>query len=196
MLIAVYGVLFFSLLTIGSQLPKDPVLRKLFSSSYTLIEYLFFTFLLYLEIINKKFKRVILILSAGFTVFIIFHYLTQPFRRLDAVPIGIETILLLIYIFLFFYQFIKSTMDKYVYNHACFWIAVGILIYLGGSFFFNILVNHLSSQQVDSYWFLTYIAEIIKNILFTVALIMYIRQPREKPKKQVIPNLDFSLNKS
>jgi hypothetical protein len=195
LLIAVYGVLFFSLLTIGSQLPKDPALRKLFSNSYTLIEYLFFSTFLFLEIRTKKFRQIIILLSVIFVAFLVFYFLTHPFKRLDTVPIGIETILLLIYIFLFFYQFIKSTLDKYVYNHPCFWIAVGILIYLGVSFFFYLLANHISLEQAKIYW-LIYITEIIKNLLFAVALVMYIRQPREKPKKQVIPNLDFSLNNS
>ena len=105
-----------------------------------------------------------------------------------------ETILLFIFIFLFFYRFLKTAVDSYVYNQPCFWIAVGILIYLGGSFFFNILVNHLTFEQVDKYWFLTYIAETIKNILFAVALVMYLRQPRENSKKETVPNLDFSFN--
>jgi hypothetical protein len=41
---------------------------------------------------------------------------------------------------------------------------------------------------------LTYIAETIKNILFGVALIMYLRKPRENAKQQTVPNLDFSFN--
>jgi hypothetical protein len=194
LLIAVYGIVFFLLLYISNHVPKDPELRKLFSSSYTLFEYVFFTTLLFWEIHNRKFRNFILILSACFFGFLVYYFLTQPFKKLDTVPIGIETILLFIYIFLFFYQFIRSTLDNYVYNHPCFWIAVGVLIYLGGSFFFNLLVNHLSYQQVDKYWFLTYITEILKNILFGVALIMYLRHARGKPKNQPIPNLDFSLN--
>ncbi len=88
----------------------------------------------------------------------------------------------------------KNTLNLYVYNIPTFWIAVGILIYLGGSFFFFILANHISQEQLLKYRFLTYIAETIKNILFAVALIMYLRQSRENTKKQTVPNLDFSFN--
>jgi hypothetical protein len=199
-IISIYGILFFLLLFISESIPRNSEsveIQKLFSSSYTLLEYLFFTAFLWTSIQNKKFRKIILILSGGFVVFqIIFYFNFQIDQRnvLDTVPIGIETILLFIFIFFFFYQFIKYTLNEYVYNHPCFWIAVGILIYLGGSFFFNILANDVSSEQIDKYWFLTYIAEIIKNILFTVALVMYLRRPREITKKETVPNLDFSFN--
>ena len=144
-------------------------------------------------LINWKFsiRILILIISAFFFIFQIFYYLTQPFKKLDTVPVGIETILLFIYIFLFFYQFLKNSLIDYVYNNPAFWIAVGILVYLGGSFFFYILTNHIPQEQIDNYTFLANIAEIIKNILFAVALIMYLRQPDENTKKVKMPNLDF-----
>lgn len=80
-----------------------------------------------------------------------------------------------------------------MYNNPGFWIAVGILIYLGGSFFFYILTNHIPREQIYKYKLLTYIAEIIKNILFAVALLMYLRKRPENDKKVKVPNLDFSL---
>jgi hypothetical protein len=109
------------------------------------------------------------------------------------VPIGIETILLLIYIIYFFYTFSKRLNSLYIYNHYVFWIAVGILIYLGGSFFFFILIEHLTKEQVDAFGNLTYLAEIIKNILFGLALFIYSRYPFEKPEKNntSVPFLDM-----
>ena len=83
--------------------------------------------------------------------------------------------------------------DTFIYNHYCFWISVGILIYLGGSFFYYILVNHLKEEDVQRFGNLTYVAEIFKNLLFCVAIFMYkkyqVNNIHNHPKN--IPNLDM-----
>ena len=67
------------------------------------------------------------------------------------------------------------------------------MIYLGGSFFFYILINSLNQDEVDKFGNLTYVAEIIKNLLFALSIYMYKKHPINKipnhPKN--IPNLDM-----
>jgi hypothetical protein len=67
------------------------------------------------------------------------------------------------------------------------------MIYLGGSFFFYILINSLQPDEVEKFGDLTYVAEIIKNLLFALSIYMYKKFPVSKihnhPKK--IPNLDM-----
>jgi len=111
---------------------------------------------------------------------------------LDTVPVGVETILIFIFIFLFFYEHFNDTKNEYIYHNYCFSIAIGILIYLGGSFFLNILADLLGKAEAHKYWYLTYIAEIIKNILFSIAIIIYVRKPGKKESKTAsIPYLDM-----
>lgn len=131
-------------------------------------------------------------MSVLFFLFQLFYVLTTDVKRLDTVPIGIETILIFIFIFIFFYEFSKNPHNLYIYNHYCFWIGVGILIYLGGSFFFFILIDHLNKDQVATFGDLTYIAEIIKNILFCIALFVFARNLKEKTNKtSSVPYLDM-----
>ena len=115
-------------------------------------------------------------------------------QRLDSIPIGIETILVFIYIFCFFFYFTKNSKDAYIYTHYGFWASVGILIYLGGSFFYYILVNHLRENDVVLFGKLSNAAEIIKNILFGIALFVYRKFPINKIHKvKNIPNLDMNI---
>ena len=74
-----------------------------------------------------------------------------------------------------------------------FYLVVGILIYLGATFFFNILANNVSKEQSDRYWHFTYIPEIIKNILFMLAVLIHSRFPSgNQPKKsESVPYLDM-----
>ena len=112
---------------------------------------------------------------------------------LDTVPIGIETILIFIFIVYSFFEFSKNFPGLNAYNSYIFWIAAGILIYLGGSFFFYILIDQLDKNQIDTFGDLTYLAEIVKNALFALALFIYARNPFEIRKKNSnsVPYLDM-----
>lgn len=188
--IAVYGLLFFWLLFFYYDIPKD--FKKYYQSAYTFLEYSLFAFIFWKNINSKKIKRFILVASFFFLLFQIIYVITTGKNRLDSVPIGIETILILIYILFFFNEFSKTLDGSYIYNHYCFWVSVGILIYLGGSFFFYILINQLSKEQIEAFGNLTYLAEIIKNILFTSAIFVYTRLIlKTKQKSTSIPYLDM-----
>jgi len=128
-----------------------------------------------------------------FLIFQANYILTQSLKFLDSTSIAIETILVFIYISFYFYEFLKKETGEYIYDHYCFWLSIGILIYLGGSLFFFILINHLSKEQRTTFGYLTYTTEIIKNILFIVALFVYQKNQIHSVKKKSvqIPKLDI-----
>ena len=206
---AVYGVLFFSLLTLWNYWETDlsRAFKKIYQSSYTLLEYSFFAFFLWSNIKPQKifslklgksvknfsFRFFIIFLSLLFIAFQVIFFFMGKSKRLDTFPVGIETILLFVYIFYFFYQYFKNIESQYIYNEPCFWISVGIMIYMGGSFFFNILAEEVSKSEIEKYWYLTFIAETLKNILFVVALFMHKRKPTENTTPKSIPFLDMSI---
>jgi len=136
-----------------------------------------------------------IIASILFFAFQVLFVTTTSFRRLDSVPIGIESILLFIYIFYFFYEFSKQLKDTFIYNHYIFWIGVGIMLYLGGSFFFYILISQLSANEEKLFGNLTYVAEIVKNLFFALSIYLFKKRPirdiRDQAKK--IPNLDMNM---
>ena len=189
--ISLYGVICCCFIYFFKDIPKE--ISVYFQTSYTFFEYAVFTFIFWFNFKQDKIKRLIIIFSLLFFAFQLFYVLSGNIKRLDSVPIGIETILLLIYIIYFFYTFSKRLNNFYIYNHYVFWFAVGILIYLGGSFFFFILIDHLTKDQVTAFGNLTFLAEVIKNILFGLALFVYNRHTYESTEKNTksIPFLDM-----
>ena len=139
-----YGIVCFILLLVFEYLPFS--LRKYYFTTYTAFEYSTFAFIIWKNIKTKGLKTSIVLLSICFFIFQITYLFFSKRIRLDSIPIGIETILILIYSFFLFYEFSKKTDGGYIYNHYCFWLTIGILIYLGGSFFFYILFNNLSQS--------------------------------------------------
>lgn len=108
-------------------------------------------------------------------------------------PIGIETILILFFSALLFYEQFKNVKIDSIYESSWFYIVVGIIIYLSCSFFFNILANNIDIETTGKYWFLTYIFETLKNILFVVGILIMAKKNSENLAKDStsVPNLDM-----
>ena len=195
--IGIYGILFFVLLFLinpSNRLIPIPYI-KIYQTFYTFSEYLFFTYILFQSIIIKQLRIIILIFSILFICFLAYDYLNNRHGRIDSLSVGIESILVFIYITFFFYQTFKSVDNEYIFNQAGFWLSLGILIYLGGTFFFNILANDIDETHTDKYWFLTYIADTIKNLLFCVSIIVYARnRHKQKLPPKSVPYLDLDMN--
>jgi hypothetical protein len=189
---SIYGLVIFGLLFFHGDIPKP--LKKYYQTLYTVFEYLVFTYMLWTNITNRLFKYFIIAFSILFILFECYYVTNSSHQRLDSVPIGIETILIFIYVFFFFFDFSKNIKGTFIYNHYCFWLSIGILIYLGGSFFYYILVNNLDNEEdVVRFGNLTYVAEIIKNLLFAFSIYLYKKYPANNSHNHTknIPNLDM-----
>ncbi len=187
----IYGIACFVMLYSFDYVAKSD--KKYFFAFYTALEYATFAYIFWKNISSARFKKIIIAFSILFFLFQIIYPFTVHSIKLDSIPIGIETIIIFIFIVYFFYDFSRKLDSLYIYNHYCFWFSVGILIYLGGSFFFYILIGELSKDQIEAFGNMTYIAEIIKNLLFGAALIVYSKYPIKKVNKrqESIPYLDM-----
>ncbi|MDF2383782.1 hypothetical protein JMG10_20040 [Nostoc ellipsosporum NOK] len=163
---------------------------------YTLLEYITFSYLLFQNMNSRSVARVVAIISIPLLVFQVFYLVYAQSKLLDSVPIGVYNLFVLGYIFYYFYRVLMSQVSVPLYKQYTFWIAIGILTYLSGTFFFNILINHMPKSQIRPYWFITYIFDIIKNLLFVVAVVIFTRSPQNDNNKPVstnkTPYLDFN----
>ena len=190
-MIAIYGMAAFIFLSIYDFVPSKT--RNLYFFLYTSFEYISLAFLISLGIGNKKIKKLILSLSICFFIFHAYFGLRSR-GELDSISIGVETILLFVYIFLFFYDHSKNNKTGFIYNHPTFWLSVGILLYLGGSFFWTILFNYMSETELQNYWEYASVAELLKNLFFAVAMLIAPHQHKLTSIHQSqVPYLDIDI---
>lgn len=188
-----FYLLFFFLLNFFFAESKAVLGKKLYYLTYTLFEYLTFAYIIWQSTSDRKFKKIILFLSGLFTIFLIIFYASVEIARLDSVPIGIETILLFIFILYFFYLHFNTLSSYSINENPSFWLTTGILIYLAFTFFFNILANSLNQEHFKMYFYYSYLGDILKNILFSIAVILFARKKESFTNKQRfnVPNLDM-----
>lgn len=172
---------------------QDFIPKKIQPPLFTLLEFFFFATLIFQQLKLRRQKTLIVVLSACFFIFHIIYFFYPHRRKFDSIPIGIETILIFVFIFFFLYEQLKDVKDLPIYSNYFFWISIGLFIYLGGSFFIYIMATTISHQELIKYWDFTYVVEIIKNLLFAAAVFVCSKNPNKTNSKQAIPNLDFML---
>ena len=113
---------------------------------------------------------------------------------MDSYEIAVETLLITSCIIYFFYLRFKQVDEHYLYQDPFFWFMTGMLVYLGYTFFFNLLVNHVDIEVIKNYYHFSYIGDIIKNLLFTVALFYLPRKGEAASRSSYFnaPNLDLN----
>ncbi|MBS1760977.1 MAG: hypothetical protein JST23_12725 [Bacteroidetes bacterium] len=199
-LLSLYGLSVFILLNLFSYIRgfiiTKPIYAQLYQSLFTFIEFLVFGVLLYKLIVKPVFKKIIAVSIILFFIFQVFYIFTEQPQRLDSVPIGIETILMFIFVLFFFYERFQDVTGEPIYFHHGFWLSFGMLIYLGASFFFYLLISHLDEKQQGTYGLITYVADITKNLLFVLALFVALSNERAKKAREpkatgAIPFLDM-----
>lgn len=188
LLLLVYSTIFFILNQFFNEIYWF-LGRKNYYFIYTVFEYFIFGFLILLNIQSKKFRPFFYIISGVFLIILLIIYLISNIKRVDSISIGIEFIMLIIFILYFFFDQLKNVSTQSIYELFGFWIVLGILIYLGFTFFFNMLANYLSKELVDQYELYTYVGDIIRNTLFAVAIFML--EKDNKIKQNPIPKLDM-----
>jgi hypothetical protein len=104
------------------------------------------------------------------------------------VPIGVESILILIFSAYFFYEQVNNPSVLFIYNDYKFWIITGMMIYLSGSFFIYLFANLIPKDQVGQYWSFIQIFVSLMNILFSIGLLVAGLQPTQKHHAKPKPN--------
>lgn len=123
-------------------------------------------------------RKIILVTIIAFAVFQLIYSNRLSSLYFDSIPIGVETILVLIFSIYFLFEEINNPNIIFLYNNYRFWIIVGFMIYLAGSFFIYILANFLSRPQLLFYWQFIDVFLILKNIFFTIGILVFALQSK------------------
>jgi hypothetical protein len=140
-------------------------------SIFAIFEFIIFSMYFYLSIQNKKAKKIILTISTLNVVleFFLFYFYRQHFDFWVAL---MNTVIVVFYAILFFYEQINEPQPMILYQSYKFWIAVGCIIYLSGTLFLFLYTSDLKDKQTSSLWFINIAFEVVKNVCFSIAFII------------------------
>ena len=186
-LLFIYATLFFliNIYVILTQNGGVPYLYEIF----TVMELILFLGFLGFHIKKTKVKKMLLYIGICFTIFYFsFSALASEKTPIDSIQIGIEAIIVLTFSYYYLYERMNDTNTLFIYNTYTFWVVIGMVLYLSGSFFIYLFTNFLSDAEIKKYWIITNIFSILKSILFTVAILIH-----AKPTRNTL-NADLELS--
>jgi hypothetical protein len=71
-----------------------------------------------------------------------------------------------------FAEEIKNHEVSFIYSSKVFWVTTAVLLYLAATLFLFISAPYFTEEQMDSYWCINFISNILKNILLSIAFIL------------------------
>jgi hypothetical protein len=164
------------LLDLYGIIPNGYPYETYFFSIVTFFEYALFCFFLSNIIKSSLYKKIILFSIPAFALFQLIYLNYSADWHFDSIPTGIETILILIFSIYYLFEEVNNPSSPFIYNNYRFWIIAGFMIYLSGSFFIFLLINYISDSQIPFYWLFIDIFLMLKNIFFTIGIIVFVLQ--------------------
>lgn len=160
-------------------LPDNSQTKFFFFSFFTVVEYTLFTIFLSFNFKSKKIKKLILFVLPLFYAILLYYIFNKDrSNNFDAIPAALESILIIIFCVIFFFEQIRDMEVSFIYSSKTFWIIVAILVYMSATFFLFISAEFVSQEERRSYWFINSISNLLKNVLLAVAFIIPNYEPR------------------
>ena len=101
---------------------------NLFDRVFTVIEYTFVSIFLYFNYQSIRIKQFVILGSFTFVGFVIYNEIKGADHKFDTLPASVESILIICYCILFFYELLKSPENNFIYSSKKSWIVIAILL--------------------------------------------------------------------
>ena len=140
-------------------------------SVFEIIEFALFSGFYFFFIQSVKFKRFIVVVSSLNLILdlILFFSLRLNF---DFWATLTTAIIIVIYSIFFFSEQVNSPVVLAIYQSYAFWIVVGCIVYIMGTFLLFLYTSDLKDKDNSPLWIINIAFEIIKNICFSIAFLV------------------------
>lgn len=149
-------------------------------SLFTVAEFTAFALFFYYILKKSIIRTLIRIVIFAFPLFAVVNLIlinnnNTPF---DTFPVVFQAICIMTLCVIYFFDQIREPKTLFIYTTFEFWAVTGILIYLSGTFFIYMFTYSMTDEELDRYWFINYIFNIIKNLF--LALAFYVKTRKSK----------------
>ena len=159
--------------------------------TFTLVEYCLFATFFWLNITKPLGRKLLIFSSIIFLAVLIIDLTSTEFKFINSLSIGIETIIILCFSFYLLFELINNPNVLFVHMDYRFWVILGILLYMSGSFFIYILADTIEARELRRIWPITYLFYIVKGVFFTISILVYKRQSQKNNTGNNIPYLNM-----
>lgn len=117
---------------------------------FTVIEFLFYTYLFFRAIISSRLKRT---MQAAMPVYLaiaaINIFFIQGFQKFHTISYRIGAIMIVVWCYLYFRQLLQQTTEMKLLRNGMFWIATGLLFFYLGFFLYMNAFDYIVYRNID-----------------------------------------------
>jgi hypothetical protein len=142
--------------------------------SYDILIYTVVATFLYYSLINNRAKKILLISSAFYYIFFATVFFKNiPNNTYSTFPAIFEYLILIVFLVYLFYEKMQTVILYPIYLSNTFWIAVGLLLFFSGNFFYIMLIQESTEalSVMKQLKVVFGVISIMKNIILSLALL-------------------------
>lgn len=167
---------------------RFPVIPSILSFLNPIIT-LFFVYFFFRKILVSPInKKIVLICTIAYLILQLVPYFFVIDNSLNSIITTVNTVFILLFCLLYFFEQIRYPKTMFVYTQSSFWSIVGFLVFTAGTFFifwYNNIVKQSEAFE-NQYIIIHALIFIIRNVLFSIAFTI-------KPDKQPLSDGHLSL---
>jgi hypothetical protein len=146
---------------------------------FTLVEYFLLSYFFYLTIKVRLIKWLIVLFSVLFLgVFVILHKTIH--YQYNSILSFISQVVTIALCLIYFISKMREPSESIDILNPEFLIVIALLLYIACTLFLFIMTSHLSEQEMNEYWRINNYSNILTNLLFSTAFLLY-RLQHKKP---------------
>jgi hypothetical protein len=158
----------------ASILKRNENLGELFNHLFIPVEFLFISYYFYSFLKLKQYKKIVLFLSLFFFLLWLIFLIKNPHAKFDSVVNGIESLFIILFSILFYYEQIKYPVTFFIYMKSTFWVSSGFFLFACITFFVFIYRQAAWHEEgfIYQYAYIHALSGILRNILFSISTII------------------------
>lgn len=148
---------------------------------YRLIEFLSYLIIYWIFWQKDKSNTIFISLGLAYILFFVSELSAHNYKHLNSYSITLASLVFIFFSVRYFYFLLRDLPTDKIQRLPMFWINTGVLIYFAGGLFLFAMRNYLIEAFHDNqtmYWSFHNFLNIVKNLLFAVALWQDLRKPK------------------
>lgn len=150
---------------------------------YAVSEFLILTYFFYLVIDHRIVKLIIISFAILYLVFFFLSYKSDN-DQFNSIMSAIGSVIILILCLCYIFNSLRPNAIPISIITPVFLTVVGILFYVSSTLFLYLIANRLSIKEMEAYWRINDYSNILTNIIFSAAFLLYRFQHRNPPAER------------
>ena len=138
---------------------------------FAILEFSLLTYFFYV-VIKERIVRILILVFLIFYLIIFFLFLSSNDDHFNSVLNAIGSVIFLSLSIIFFILSMRNSEASATFFSPIFLIVIALLLYISSTLFLYIIASRLTEKEMEQYWSINHISNILTNLIFSAAFFL------------------------